>query len=711
MKEKKARVEDALNATRAAVEEGIVPGGGVALLRAAKGIETATLEGDEKVGANIVRRALEEPIRQIVENAGLEGSVVVEKVKADNRPTWGYDAESMQFVDMMQAGIIDPTKVERVALQNSAAAASLFLLTEAVVVDVRPGEPGSVRTRASLEQRLGATRRRVSGLGPLAVGTRSLAPVLPLNARPAPPTVVRRTAHVEVVGRLPLRPGDAFTARVLADTFTAIEWEEAREIARGIRGSVSAIHFKVWIAATSHFTFPGRRVQPFTIDMADPDRVPTCDFDIRVGDDITDGRDARLEANFTFDGRPAGKVSVQVPLDTPRGGGPQDRDAALASTSPGGPLADLAARRPDLTIHIADPRRTRRYLQCLLESPHLPAAETGDAFDWVLPSDTGDLVKSYMAQFVSAGTEDDGSHNGQGRLWSLRGAGRSLWEMTHERMQEVFWKLLDRGKLETILIVSEEPYIPWELMMPVRGQERRRPLGVEFLVGRWLTREFLPPVQDVPLSRSLIVAPDYTAAPKYPGTRPKPLDHAGPEVAAVLGTIPGERLKPATATRLVARLATSPADLLHFVCHGAAEDTLGVQVIYLEDKKLTSLQVKGMDELEDAFKRRPLLFLNACEVGRPVPALVGLGGFAQAFLELGASVVVAPLWSVKDSVAAVVARTFYEALRRQPPPPLASILRDVRAKAYETGTETEGEDTYAAYCFYGDPFAVANIRP
>jgi chaperonin GroEL len=136
MKEKKARVEDALNATRAAVEEGIVPGGGVALLRAAKGIETTTLEGDEKVGANIVRRALEEPIRQIVENAGLEGSVIVEKVKADNRPTWGYDAESMQFVDMMQAGIIDPTKVERTALQNAASVAGLLLTTEALITDL-----------------------------------------------------------------------------------------------------------------------------------------------------------------------------------------------------------------------------------------------------------------------------------------------------------------------------------------------------------------------------------------------------------------------------------------------------------------------------------------------------------------------------------------------------------------------------------------------
>ena len=136
MKEKKARVEDALNATRAAVEEGIVPGGGVALLRASKAIDRVKAEGDEKVGAMIVKRALEEPIRQIVENAGLEGSVIVEKVKSETAPNRGYDAESMEYVDMMQAGIIDPAKVERVALQNAASIASLLLTTEALITDI-----------------------------------------------------------------------------------------------------------------------------------------------------------------------------------------------------------------------------------------------------------------------------------------------------------------------------------------------------------------------------------------------------------------------------------------------------------------------------------------------------------------------------------------------------------------------------------------------
>jgi chaperonin GroEL len=143
MKEKKARVEDALNATRAAVEEGIVPGGGVALLRSSKAIDGLKLAGDEKVGAMIVKRACEEPIRQIVENAGLEGSVIVEKVKSETVANRGYDAESMEYVDMLVAGIIDPTKVERVALQNAASVASLLLTTEALITDLPEEKPAA----------------------------------------------------------------------------------------------------------------------------------------------------------------------------------------------------------------------------------------------------------------------------------------------------------------------------------------------------------------------------------------------------------------------------------------------------------------------------------------------------------------------------------------------------------------------------------------
>jgi chaperonin GroEL len=140
MKEKKARVEDALHATRAAVEEGIVPGGGVALLRAQKGLLTFKVDReDEQIGVDILRRALEFPIRQIAMNAGAEGSIVVEKVRESKDANFGYNALTEQYEDLVEAGVIDPTKVVRTALQNAASIAGLLLTTEAVVVE-RPEE-------------------------------------------------------------------------------------------------------------------------------------------------------------------------------------------------------------------------------------------------------------------------------------------------------------------------------------------------------------------------------------------------------------------------------------------------------------------------------------------------------------------------------------------------------------------------------------------
>ena len=140
MKEKKARVEDALHATRAAVEEGIVPGGGVALLRAQPAVAKMKLDEDEKVGAEIVRRSLEEPIRMIVQNAGAEGSIVVEKVRESKDKNFGYNAQTDAYEDLVMAGVIDPTKVTRTALQNAASIAGLLLTTEAVVVEKKEEE-------------------------------------------------------------------------------------------------------------------------------------------------------------------------------------------------------------------------------------------------------------------------------------------------------------------------------------------------------------------------------------------------------------------------------------------------------------------------------------------------------------------------------------------------------------------------------------------
>ncbi|MSO23085.1 MAG: chaperonin GroEL [Acidobacteria bacterium] len=148
LKEKKARVEDAMHATRAAVEEGIVPGGGVTFIRALSVLDKLKLDGDEQIGVNIVRRALEEPLRQIAQNAGVEGAVVLSRVRSEKGENYGYNAETDTYGDLVKAGVIDPAKVTRIALQNAASIAGLMLTTEALIADIPTEDKTSANPHA-----------------------------------------------------------------------------------------------------------------------------------------------------------------------------------------------------------------------------------------------------------------------------------------------------------------------------------------------------------------------------------------------------------------------------------------------------------------------------------------------------------------------------------------------------------------------------------
>ena len=172
MKEKKARVEDALHATRAAVEEGIVPGGGVALLRAASVLDSLKSDNDEKIGINIVRRACEEPVRQIVGNGGWEGAIVIEKIRANKDANYGFNAATGGYEDLVKAGVIDPTKVTRSALQNAASISALMLTTEAMICEIPEKKSASdARPRSRRRRRdglLSGIRRAMAPRGAMA---------------------------------------------------------------------------------------------------------------------------------------------------------------------------------------------------------------------------------------------------------------------------------------------------------------------------------------------------------------------------------------------------------------------------------------------------------------------------------------------------------------------------------------------------------------
>jgi CHAT domain len=253
-----------------------------------------------------------------------------------------------------------------------------------------------------------------------------------------------------------------------------------------------------------------------------------------------------------------------------------------------------------------------------------------------------------------------------------------------------------------IAIVSDEPFIPWELMIPHRrknGEEQELdPLGVKFCVGRWTPLDGTAPRQKISLSDSFVVAPKYL-------DEGKALEFSEAEAALVLSVFKGHPIDPATYENIRKRLLEGTT-LVHFVCHGQ-DGGNGTQLLDLEgDEQLSSSALEGMSDIRDVFrKKRPFIFLNACEVGRGAPALVGVGGFARSFIDIGASAVVAPLWKVKDSIAHEIAREFYGCLKKRPGVPFSEIIRRVRAKAYKPGAE----DSYAAYIFYGDPAATCSI--
>ena len=303
------------------------------------------------------------------------------------------------------------------------------------------------------------------------------------------------------------------------------------------------------------------------------------------------------------------------------------------------------------------------------------------------------MVRGFMDRFTAAGTPREQL------ISELKGVGVILFDTSPDVFRDVFWALIDaKAPLQTIAIVSAEPFVPWELMVPNRSVpsfERRLPLGVEFNIGRWTDERTIAP------SRSLHIVDSSVIAPAYSGTMI--LQNSLAEANMVVAQYPGDVIRPAPFASVGKELGTVSRSLIHFVCHGK-DTTSGVQCIRLDNnEELSSSNILGIEGLGELFaKKRPVVFLNACEVGRTTPSLVGLGGFVASFIKLGATAVIAPLWSVEDSIAHEIATLFYQEIKRDPSQTISAIFKKVRAKGYDPAS---GRDTYVAYCFYGDPSA------
>lgn len=549
------------------------------------------------------------------------------------------------------------------------------------------------------------------------------------EAAPSPPRALRRTPHMDLDRAAPARPGDEIRVTVYADTRAERTGEESREIEIQLPDDRTTVEVEALLVASPHFEVVGSNRGRIEIRLG-WDESTEARFVVRVRPEdellaLLDDDRARaglgtLTVAFRHEGRPSGRVRRTIRIDE-EGSDQREPEAMGEAEGPGDAepppriAVEPGARPPDLLVEIHAEQNTDQHFVCRIETSLVAVDPEERERRWVLKRRTEELVAAMMKNFTREGVD------ARGRLAFLRGAGVSLFDAAPENFRSVFWRILDSGSpLESIAVVTEEAAIPWELMIPNRTLpdgtfQQTEPLGIEYALGRWVARDGCAAPQRIPLGDSLIVAPEYPPKDR--------LAHARDEVSFVkelMGRIErgAEEVRPAGLGEIDDTLLESSANLLHFVCHGAEREPVprvalpdgrpvpvpSGQVIQLEHgQELDSLQIKGLRGFIRAFQdSRALVFMNACEVGRTRPALVGVGGFAKQFTDLGASAVIAPIWSVKDGIAHEVARQFYDEAVRHPEEPLARIVADVRARTYR---EPDAEDSFAAYCFYGDPLA------
>ncbi len=491
---------------------------------------------------------------------------------------------------------------------------------------------------------------------------------------------LRRTPHMDVSDDA-LEPSTTIDVRVYVDTAAARDGEIVDELSIETANDEAVVD--VTLLPTEHFTVIGATSRTLLISRAQ-ERSEAATFQVRTLDDAAKLQQGvpGLTAVFHWRGRPAGSVARTS----------RERVAPARSgrvTIDGGEPADLT-----VTV-VAKPINDGRQFWCTVHTSLLPEYASGVTGEWNLPEVSRDIVADYLNGFTGESQPPE-------LVARLKGAGRRLFMASPAVFQKVFWSLVDAGKLpKTVAIVSDEPFIPWELMIPVRrlgaATETRPPLGVEFTIGRWTAPGAIAG------GRSLSLADAYVIAPRYAGTRDLPL--AQKEAELLVEKRRAERIDPATFANIEKHFKAGGRHLIHIACHGTDDAT--DQTIYLDnDATLASTTFEGMDAADAAFAQAPpLVFLNACEVGRTKPGLIGVGGFASAFIRKGAAAVIAPLWSVKDEIANEVARGFYEQIESKP---FAEILQEFRARAYDP---ERAEDSYAAYCFYGDPCAAKTAAP
>ena len=491
-------------------------------------------------------------------------------------------------------------------------------------------------------------------------------------------------------------PVQQFRIEVWVDTAKLAETEEGEEVVIEAPQRPS-ITVGVLATASAHFALVDTPFKPLLIerDAKSSEHVP-----LRTSGNPSGRAPERPESPSCSSTTVERRVASGAP-----GSGIRSRIRPLRSARPSRLrrrfLSTSTPNEPHLSVYVTAPTRDGSHFMCAVATPLLPGLqEPGPAEEWVLPDAerVADFVSGRLQAMLAKDTP-------AARRRELLSTGHKFWEVAPKPFKEILGRLIAAGAaVEHIYIASEEPTMPWELIVPSFPDETglpadRDPLGVEFAIGRWTRGDSSSPPQRVQVSDSVVIAPTYAH---------KPLD-ATQELDFLSEHLAGSKVEDATIDSLDAYFRTHSASVVHFVCHGAA-DVEDDDAIYLDDNEELSA---GVARTLDGFKalcraRRPLIFINSCEVGRLVPSLGGVAGFPKTFAELGARAIIAPIWPVRDVIASEVAVDLYRRALDEPDRTLAEIVRDIRARAFEADPF---EDSYAAYCFYGDPMSPLERLP
>jgi hypothetical protein len=502
----------------------------------------------------------------------------------------------------------------------------------------------------------------------------------------------------------PKRPGDEFEVLIYADELPAAAGEESEAIV--LPAKEKKVELSLWLSGSEELEIMGGDRRRLTIRRDKPASRKLV-FKVRVKPGAKVGARVVLTASFSYLGRPCGRVSRTFAVGKSAVKKTAAKNAAAKPAKKAvsklrdyqGNLVwpEIPPPLADLTVLITCSSDTADKFNVNVSSPLLPEYRQGKSGTWILGKSSDVIVRRMFKKFVE--TQDLSQ-----RRDHLGGAGKELFRAAPEVFKDAFWKIIAKGlALEKILIVSEEPHVPWELMIPNVapkgiGETRRNALGVDYLIGRWIHEGHLVAPGSLSVEGGCVIRPDYDEGD---------LPSAKTEAKFICKNLGGKEFTPATYEELKARIDEKIAPLFHFAGHGRVDGSGMDQELLLENRDtITPGQLEYIEGFESGVKRtKPFVFLNACETGQSTPSLIGANGFPMTFVRLGASAVIAPLWSVDDEVASRVANALYGLLVKSSAGsksrPIPDLLRELRQRSYE-GPEA-GDDSYAAYGFYGDP--------